>query len=60
MFGGSLLFKDLPLFWVPAEPNNTPSFEDYVPFGDWQKPREKLFSEKGTICGTDFSLCYEG
>lgn len=26
MFGGSLLFKDLPLFWHPEQPDNTPSF----------------------------------
>lgn len=57
MFGGSSLFKDFPLFWRPEDPNNNPSFEDFKPFGDWKLPVEKLFNERGAVCGDDYSLC---
>ena len=59
MFGGSLLFKDFPLFWHPEEPNDNPSFSDFKTFGDWKSPVEKLYSERGAVCGDDYSLCFE-
>ena len=51
------IFNSLPLFWQYYNDNN-PSFDNYVPFGGWQKPAAKQFITK-SICGINSFVYWE-
>lgn len=46
------------LYWTPKNPNGKPNFNDFKPFGGWNKPIVKLYQTAATVCGADFDLRY--